>query len=494
MTRRCKLTVDKNLQPHMTADGNYWAAEACVQISNNSQNPGKTALAGGRTSKHDAARHLRRACTLTIGLLASISICGFARAENWPRWRGPEGTGVSRETGLPVAWSEGLGVAWKCRLPEWGTSTPAIWGDDIFLTSHVDDKRLLLLKINKKTGRIAWTRQVGTGSAPRMPLGRKNDEQRRHQMFHKTQSMASPSPVTDGRLVVVHFGGGQLATYDFQGKQLWCRNLQDDFGRYTIWWGHANSPILYKDLVISVSMQDSCADLPGEPSPSYVVAHDKLTGRLVWKTMRMTDAKAEHCDSYTTPLLWRRGDRLEMIVMGGEMLDAYDPATGRRLWYLPELLGNRVITGPTTAHGMIYTTRGMCRPLLAVKPSGDGLRPTSDIVWQFDRGTPDTPTPVVWGELLFLVTDRGIARCLDALSGKLLWKERLKGSYRASPLAAEGRVYFLNMRGLCTVVSASARFDRLAENQLDDDTIASPVPSAGRLFIRGHKWLYCLEK
>jgi len=183
-----------------------------------------------------------------------------------------------------------------------------------------------------------------------------------------------------------------------------------------------------------------------------------------------------------------------MLVMGGEMLDAYDPASGRQLWHLPELLGNRVITGPTTAHGMIYTTRGMRGPLVAVKPGGDGKRPLTDIVWRFDQGTPDSPCPVVWGELLFTVSDRGIARCLDALSGRLLWKERLKGAYRASPLAAEGRVYFVNMTGLCTVVSASTRFDRLAENQLDDDTIASPVPSAGRLFIRGQKSLYCLKK
>jgi len=437
-------------------------------------------------------RLLPLACILTIGLL--VCACDPLQADNWPEWRGPEQNSISRETGLPVSWSEAAGVAWKCKLPEWGTSTPAIWDDAIFLTSHVDDKRLVLLRVDKTTGKIQWSRRVGTGSAPRMPLGQKSGEVRRHQKFHKTHNLATPSPATDGQIVIVHFGNGDLAAYDFQGNQLWNRNLQTDYGQYTIWWGHANSPVLYENLVISVCMQDSCKDLPGEVSPSYVVAHDKRTGQVRWKTSRMTDSIAEHCDSYTTPIFFRRDGRTEMLVMGGEMLDAYDPASGRRLWYLPGLLGNRVITGPTVAHGMVYTTRGMRGPFLAINPGSEGKRPRTDIDWKYDQGTPDSPTPVIWGELVFLVSDRGIARCLDALTGRLLWKERLRGNYRASPLAAESRIYFLNMKGLVTVVAASPRFERLAENQLDDDTIASPATSDGNLYIRGHKWLYCLAR
>jgi outer membrane protein assembly factor BamB len=412
------------------------------------------------------------------------------QADNWPQWRGPDGNGVSRETDLPVAWSEASGVVWKCPLPQWGNSTPAIWGDAIFLTSHVDDHDLLLLKINKQTGRIEWTRQVGTGSCLRGEPG----SYRGRQKFHRDHNLATPSPVTDGRLVVVHFGNGDLAAYDFAGKQLWKRNLQEDYGRYTIWWGHANSPVLYKDLVISVCMQDSCSDIQDQPAPSYVVAHDKLTGRQVWKTMRMTDATRESCDAYTTPIFRRSGNRLEMVVMGGQMLDAYDPATGKRLWYLPGLTGNRLIPSPVAAGEMIYATQGMREALLAVKPAGDGQRPRKDVVWEFDQGTSDSPTPVVAGEWLFMVTNNGVARCLDAHTGRLWWKERLRGEYRASPLAAEGRVYFLNMDGLSTVVSASPRYDRLTENRLDDRTIATPVTSGGKIFIRGRKWLYCLGR
>jgi outer membrane protein assembly factor BamB len=252
--------------------------------------------------------------------------------------------------------------------------------------------------------------------------------------------------------------------------------------------------VLCDNLVISICIQDSCADLPGKPSPSYVVARDKRTGQERWKTMRMTAATRESCDSYTTPLLWKNGSRPELVVMGGQVLDAYDPASGKRLWWLPDLVGNRTITGPVAGHEMIYVTQGMRQPLLAMRPGGDGRRTREDIVWQLGQGTPDSPTPVVWGQSLFLVSNDGIARCLDAPTGRLRWKERLKGEYRASPLAADGRIYFLNTRGLITVVAAAPRFTHLAENQLDDETFASPIVSDGHIFIRGRKTLYCLGK
>lgn len=434
----------------------------------------------------------RPSCLLVLCYLWAVN--SPTHAGNWPQWRGPTGDGVSGEVDLPIVWADGSGVQsgvrWKCKLPEWGTSTPAIWEDAVFLTSHVDDRELVLIKINKTTGKIEWTRRVGTGSCLRGPPG----SYRGRQKFHRDHNLATPSPVTDGRLVVVHFGGGELAAYDFQGQQLWSRNLQEDHGRYTIWWGHANSPVLYGDLVISVCMQDSCHDLSEKLSPSYLVAHHKLTGKQKWKTMRMTAATRENCDSYTTPIFRRLDDRPEMIVMGGQVLDAYDPADGKRLWHLGELVGNRVIPNPVAAHGMIYITQGMRRAMLAVKVGGPGERSRDDVVWTLEQGTSDSPSPVVWGEHLYFVNNYGIIRCLDAHTGHLKWKQRIPGEYRASPLAAEGRIYLLNTEGLATVVSASPRYDRLTENRLDDQTIASPAVSDGRIFIRGRKWLYCLGK
>jgi len=408
-----------------------------------------------------------------------------------------------------VAWSETSGIAWKCPLPEWGTSTPAIWGEAVFVTTQKGDD-LLLIRISKSTGRIDWTRTAGTAKTERMELRKKGPGERKAQRFHETHNMASPSPVTDGERAIVHFGNGELASYDFQGNRQWTRNLQDDHGTYTIWWGHANSPVLHGDLVISACMQDSLEDLGGS-SPSYLVAHDKRTGKEKWKTMRKTRAQAEQCDSYVTPLLRPTARGTELIVTGGNQLDAYDPSTGKQVWHLPGLNGNRVITGPTLRKDLVYATIGMRGALVAVRPGAEGELRQSAVAWRCEKSTPDSPSPVCASDLLFMVSDNGIATCLDAESGELRWRERIPGDYRSSPIAAEGRVYFLNMNGLTTVVAASSRFEKLAENRIDalalsvrgtenkrasgdDVTIASPAVSDGRIFLRGRRALYAIGR
>lgn len=423
--------------------------------------------------------------------LLAAGVClaspGRARGENWPQWRGPRGDSTSEEQGLPLVWSEKRNVAWKVELPAWGASTPAVWGEAVFATAQQDEK-LLLLKLNQADGKTVWTRQVGAAETPRTGANRTE------QKFHQLHNNASPSPVTDGEVVVAHFGNGELAAYDFEGRQLWRQNLQSEHGKYTIWWGHANSPVLFNNLVISVCMQDSLADLRDKPAPSYLVAHDKRTGKQVWKSSRMTEATAEECDSYTTPLLFQTDGRWEMLVMGGNQLDAYDPASGRQLWYLPGIVGGRTITGPTVGQGMAFVTQGMRKDLLAVEVDGQGELSKRDIVWKETDATPDTCCPVLWRDLLFTVGDNGVAKCYDSHTGNLKWKKRMPGNYKASPVAAEGRIYFLNLEGLTTVVAANDRYDKLAENQLDDDTTASPAVSQGRIYIRGKKHLYALEK
>jgi len=416
---------------------------------------------------------------------AALLATSAARAENWPAWRGPAGTGVSSEKHLPIAWNEEAGVRWKAEIPEWGRSTPIVWEDAVFITTQAE-RDLLLLRIDKRDGRIVWTHKLGTGAANRnAEFGRAK--------FHRLHNLASPSPVTDGEVVVAHFGEGTLGALDFEGNRLWQRNLQEDYGRYSIWWGHANSPVLYDDLVVSVCMQDSLAEEGSEPrAKSYVVAHELATGKLRWYTERRTGAEGEARDAYTTPVLRHVDDRTELVVMGGNRLDAYDPETGERRWYLPNLVGGRTITGPTVAHDMVYATEGKKGPLLAVRPSGLGELSRRDIEWRYRQGMPDTCCPVVWSDLLFAVSDDGVARCIDARTGHLQWKHRLKGDYKASPIAVHGRIYFLNTAGLCTVVSAAPRFDKLTENRLDAETLASPIASDGRLFIRGRKHLYCI--
>jgi outer membrane protein assembly factor BamB len=429
------------------------------------------------------------AADVVLALVLLIPAAVAAQANDWPSWRGPEGNSLCRQRDLPLIWRHDVAVLWKVALPGWGNSTPITWGEGIFVTSQADDGRLFLLRLEKRSGQLIWSQEVGSGEVLR-------EANRGEQKFHRLHNLASPSPVTDGQVVVAHFGNGDLATFDLAGKLLWKRNLQRDHGKYTIWWGHANSPVLFENLVISVCMQDSLADLEETPALSYLVAHHKLTGDVVWTRHRTTKAAAEECDAYTTPVLRLGPQRTELIVMGANQLDAYDPASGRQIWYLDGLRGGRTITGPTLAGDMLYATQGMRGPLLAVKlpPRHEGALDRRAIVWKYTSGTPDSCCPVVWADLVFIVTDDGIARCLDANTGHLKWQERLKGRYKASPLAAEGRIYFLNEMGLCTVVSASPRFSKLAENQLDDETLASPAAFDGKLLIRGRNALYCLGR
>jgi outer membrane protein assembly factor BamB len=428
-------------------------------------------------------------CWLAVAL--ALAAVDASRADPWPQWRGPHGDGVSRETAVPLTWDEHSHIVWKCPLPGQGASTPVVWGEAVFVTTQ-EENRLLLLKINRETGRVAWSREVGTGAPERMPLRGKRGDERRRQKFHSLHNMASPSPVTDGERVIVHFGNGDLAAYDFAGQQLWKHNLQQEFGPYTIWWGHANSPILVNDLVISACMQDALDDLPGERSPSYLVAHDKRSGRQVWQAPRAPRAQGEQYDAYTTPILRPTPRGPQLVIMGGNQLDAYDPATGRQLWFHPGLVGGRTITGPTVGSDLIFATQGMRGSLLAIRPEGEGQLPPSAVVWKQTQGTPDSSTPVVSNGLLFWVSDNGIAHCCDARTGQVKWKERLPGDYKASLVAAAGRIYFLNLGGLCTVVAAAPRFEKLGENQLERETIASPAIADGHIYIRSRIALYCI--
>jgi outer membrane protein assembly factor BamB len=440
----------------------------------------------------------RSSLTLTVSCILSTGT-----AADWPQWRGPEGTGVSTEKQPPIVWHEERSILWKTALPGSGASTPAISGDALFVTAHMADDKLLLLRVSKKTGEIIWSQEVGSGTQER------EGPKRQPMKIHKFYSPAGPSPVTNGKVVVVHFGNGDLAAYDFDGNRLWKRNLQDDYGAYTSWYGHANSPVIVGDLVISVCMQDSLADLREQLVESYLVAHVLRSGEVRWRVPRMTKAEKEECDSYTTPLPCRLNGIDQLIVMGGNQLDAYEPTTGRQLWLLPGQTGGRTVTSPIVAKEMVIATRGLRGAMFALKiePKKGQRLPTEstqrasptiythrDIAWTYNEGSPDSCSPVAWNELLFTITDDGIGRCFDMATGNIKWKERLKGQYKASPIAVDGRIYFLNTEGLATVVSASPRFDKLIENKLDDTTLASPALSDGKLFIRGYKSLYCIGR
>ena len=425
-----------------------------------------------------------------FGLLISCAATE-APAADWPQWRGPDGDGIVRDAPLPTEWSETKNVLWKTPLPKWGVSTPAISGDALFLTAQSEEGALSVLRLNAGDGKIVWTQEVGRADTKR------EAEKRSVQKFHKLHNNASPSPVTDGKTVVVHFGNGDLIALDFAGKTLWKRNLQDDYGPYSIWWGHANSPVIYGDLLISVCMQDTlegAASFSGKPAANYVVAHELATGKVRWFTERKSIAQAEQCDSYTTPVFHKLdGGKHEMIIMGGNQLDAYDPLDGKLRWQISGLDGGRLITGPVVAGERVFATRGQKGELLSVKLDEAARQgPADPIAWRHKESTPDTCTPVVVNGRVYTIADSGIAQCLDAVTGKEIWKERLPGDYKASVIAAAGKIYMLNKAGLCTVLADGETFTKVAENQLDDETLASPAASGGKLFIRGRDHLYCI--
>ena len=431
-----------------------------------------------------------RSGVLVVGLILSSAVA--AQAENWPEWRGPSGNGHAAGA-LPTEWSETKNLVWKTALPKWGVSTPAVWGDAIFLTSQSEEGVLTALRLNAADGKVVWSREVGHADTKR------EAEKRSVQKFHKLHNNASPSPVTDGKTVVVHFGNGDLVALNFAGEVLWKRNLQDDYGPYSIWWGHANSPVLFGDSVISVCMQDTlegAASFNGKTAANYVVAHELATGKLRWFTERKTIAQAEQCDSYTTPVFHKTSGaaaEIEMIIMGGNQLDAYEPTSGKLRWQIGGLSGGRLITGPVVAGDYVFATRGQKGEILGVHldEAARGTDVTKSIPWRHKEASPDTCCPVVVDGRLYTIADNGIAQCLDGATGKELWKERLPGDYKASPITAGGKIYFLNKAGLCTVVAAGETFTKVAENQLDDETLASPAAAGGKLFIRGRDHLYC---
>ena len=218
----------------------------------------------------------------------------------------------------------------------------------------------------------------------------------------------------------------------------------------------------------------------------------RTVGTLLDWRLRFQPADAEQCDACTTPLLLDLNGRRQLIIMGANQLDGYDPATGKQLWYLPGLTGGRTVPSPTAAGGLLYAVRGLRGALICVEVGGKRQLSADRIVWQHRQTTPDTCSPVVYRGLLFTVSDEGIAQCLDARTGEVQWRKRLKGPFQASPVAADGRVYFVSTTGVCTILAAARELRELAANPLDDQLIASPALSAGILFLRGRKGLYAI--
>ncbi len=408
-----------------------------------------------------------------IAMLASVSVEGLA--ENWPNWRGPTRDGVSSEVNLPVEWDAERNIAWKLEMPGWSGSTPIIWDNLIFVNVAVDDDNLELWSVDRNTGTINWVRHLSDGN-------------RRL----RKQNMSSPSPVTDGRHVWVMTGTGTLTAFDVMGNTLWTRNIPESYGPFGLNWGYASSPLLYGDSLYVQVIHGMRTD-----DPSYVLRINGLTGETIWRVERPTQAVRESPDSYTTPGLLEYDGTTEIVITGGDAVTGHDPNTGSELWRADGLNPSRnrsyrIIASPVVHDEMIYAPTRV-KPLLALRPGGRGDILESHVVWKTDNG-PDVPTPVTDGQYFYVVNDRGIVYVMDAKTGAPVYgPQRIQtGTYSASPVLADGKIYVTNEAGLTTVLRAGPKFEVLAENDFDDYCLSSPAISDGQIFIRTTGYLYAI--
>ena len=396
------------------------------------------------------------------------AVCSSAAAGDWPEFRGPTGQGISTATGLPVEWSATNNVAWKVAVAGAGWSSPAISDGKIFLTTGVDNANggvsLRALALDAANGRTLWETEIFSATEASV------------QPIHAKNSPASPTPIVAGERVYVHFGHHGTACLDRAGKIIWRNNRL----RYDPLHGNGGSPVLVDDLLVFNS--------DGTKDP-FVAALDKTTGELAWKTPRHVEVKQHF--SFCTPLVITVAGRTQIITPGSGAVSALDPKDGREIWRVRYGQGYSVVPRPVFAHGLLFIATGFNRAdLLAIRPDGTGDVTDTHIAWRTTKGAPLTPSVVVVGDELYAVADSGVASCFDAKTGTVHWQEKIEGNYSASPIAAEGRIYFLSEEGVGTVLKASRTFEKIALNKLGERTLASYAVVPGALLVRGEKHLF----
>lgn len=417
---------------------------------------------------------VRRPLKMVVCAIVLLGAAGLVAGEDWPSWRGPTLDGISGETSLPTEWSHEQSVSWKIALPDRSGSTPILSGETIFL-NVAEGGNLYLWALDRKDGALEWKALLSDG-----------DRRQRK------QNMSSPSPVTDGERVWVMTGTGFLHGFDFSGNEMWSRDIQSDYGSFGLNWGYASSPTLYQGMLYVPVIHGMKTD-----DPSYVLKIDAATGETLWRVERLTNAIRESPDAYITPAILEYEGGTELVITGGDVVTGHSLASGEELWRMdglnPENNPNyRIVASPVVKDGIIYAPTRV-KPLLAIKAGGRGEITNSHLLWSFDRG-PDVPTPVTDGKYFYVVTDRGVIFCLDAKTGTTIWgPERLApGTYSASPVMADGKIYATSEDGVTTVVKAGPTFGKIAENHLQGYTLSSPAISQGQIFMRTDQFLYVI--
>lgn len=408
---------------------------------------------------------------LVLALLPAV-------AADWPGWRGPQAHGISTERDLPLVWGPRSNLLWQAEPPGQGASSPVVVGRRLYLTAQKEDDSLLVLAYDPEKGSLLWEQKVGAGRVK----------------THDSINMAAPTTAADDRRVWALFGTGLLVCLDRDGRLVWERDLKKVHGAFDTMWGLGTSPILHDGRLYLAIMQQGA---------SYVLAINAENSMDVWKTMRDHGAVKEAKDSYSSPTLASVDGQTQLIVSGGDHLDAYDPVSGERLWVtggldVPHEYG-RTISSPTAAGDFVlavasgFQNRGK---LMAIRARGKGNDTLNQRLWINSRYSPDCPSPVIYYGYAFTVRDDGLAQCIDLRTGEAYWQERLFAeNTKISPVAADGRIYFLNSRGNCTVVKADKEFEILARNDFNEDkTLAAMAIADGRIFVRTGRALYAIDQ
>ena len=381
----------------------------------------------------------------------------------WPRWRGPSGQGLVEGAGYPDRWSDKENILWKVPVPGSGNSSPIIWGDRIFLTTAHSGRRSVLC-LSREDGKLLW--ETFAPDAATEHVQRKN-------------GLASGTPATDGERVYAFLGNQGLLALDFSGRTAWHRDLGPT-GNYH---GPAGSVLLYKDTVIVFQDQEG-------RSQAYVAAFDRNTGETVWRTERRETV------GWGTPVAIRAGNRDEIIVHSQYRVYSYDPSNGEELWRCdgPTF---EVTPTPVAGHGLLYCSSGRAGPTLAIRPGGSGDVTDTHVVWRTTRGSPFIPSPLLYGDYLYIVNDMAsIGTCFEARTGKTMWQQRLGSAMRegfsASPVGVDGKVFFTNDMGETFVLKAGPEFELLHVNELGERMLASPALVDGRWYIRTSQHLLAI--
>jgi len=424
---------------------------------------------------------------LLLGLTAVLALPAFGT--DWPQWRGPFFNGSTDERDLPASWSKTENVAWVSPLPGPSGATPVISNGRVFVSSTIKGTpEFVALCFDAQTGKELWRKPAG--SDPRK-FARNN--------------MASPSPVTDGTRVFFLFGNGTLLGFDFEGRELWSRSIEKEYGNLALQYGYSNSPVLYegKLYVTVIRRNKPYRDPPAAgPLDSFLLALDPATGQTLWKQPRQTNAFDEGMETYSTLMPFARSGKVELLMTGGDFITAHDPATGKELWrfehWHEKVRDSRVIPSLVTGEGLIFGSRHKHNPVFALEPpTGESA---ARIVWEFAEAAPDCSTPLFYEGRLYVFDGlkRKIVTCLDPKTGKTFWQGKLsaRSQWWSSLTAADGKLYVISENGEIVVLRAGGNeFKVLFEVQIKEPLIQSSIPIAdGHLFIRTAEDLYCIGK